>query len=79
MPKNFFVKVFLGDYLFLTPLPLLHNDEGEGVNRGDKGDGVSKEGEEGGEGKEEKISRWRDNLQKRKDSATQPMDHGRLR
>ena len=29
--------------------------------------------------KEEKISRWRDNLHKRKDRATQPMDHGRLR
>ena len=48
MPKNFFVKVFFGDNLFLTSPPLLDNDEGEGVNRGDEGDGVSKEGE--GEG-----------------------------
>ena len=54
VPKNFFVKVFFGDNLFLTSPPLLDNDEGEGVNRGDEGDGVSKEGEgEGWEGGED--------------------------
>ena len=55
----------------------------KGLTRVTRKMGVSKEGEgggeEGGEGKEEKISRWRDNLQKRKDRATQPLDHGRLR
>ena len=28
---------------------------------------------------EEEMSPWRDDEQKRKDRATQPMDHGRLR
>ena len=65
-------------------------DEGvDGGEQGDKGEGMSKEGEggggeegggggEGGEGKDITIA-GQTNKRTRKDRATQPMDHERLR
>ena len=56
-----------------SPPPTRYHLVGQLTNKGDEGDGVSKEGEGG-----EDIT-MAGQPTKRKDRATQPMDHGRLR